>query len=841
MKPKAKHNIKASVPTKLLSLLLIFSMLLAAVPAMVSADEQAEGEIITRTFEFSLPATQSTDHGFIELQVEGAEGTNIQSGSPQLPEHIEKIILPYGAHDIQVEFTTTGEQTITLEDPVVPGPISKTRRDWNYPVISTILRLYDARYNEEVQKEQEITQRVNEVIYNSDEPYPDDDHFTYDINVEINNQGKRVTSVIARIHPAIFENVVQGKLSCITGGSIQVSYTPPSQTLALDETYELLILSPSAYLSALQPLVQHKEDMGFITKLVCLDDIYAETYFELTEDEREQFNHDDQETIKYFIYNAIKEWDIEYVLAVGGWRTLLGFNVPSMQFPIRYSHNVDGEPGYITEQYYSCCIAYEAGNYVFDTWDSNGNGRFAEWDFNGKDTYDPGIDVHWGRLACRNVKEVRTMVDKIINYELNTYESDWFNSMLSVTGDGFQDIGYATTLTYIWDIRGIPDGRYTIKARSKLRPFGTEYGPADFVNITIDRTAPTRLSFEETDHLKIVPKTEEQETLYPGKPVSEIVVPSDGNIIGNTDFGPTVPAEAYIGEYWATMNYNATNERLHIQSKSYDPSPHNPWNGGSQTTLEITILDDEGDIVDTYSVSSDAYWEGEIEGEQAIIYSNGGDFEGPRIDDGPFPVNRVWTSNGKWYTMTDVLNEFSEGYGLAYVNGHSSCISFGDHFPGIPGGRDDGQVGGLAAINLRYGLERYQAEEGDPLFPLDQLTNGDKLPILLYSGCHSGQFDTSLVSMLHDPYNVLFGDRYGTWVPEGVAWWITRLPQGGSIATIGNAGLGSGYIGGNILQGLTGWLFPRFFYNYNGGEDEYEDPSPQLDTVSYTHLTLPTN
>ena len=479
MKPKAKHNIKASVPTKLLSLLLIFSMLLAAVPAMVSADEQAEGEIITRTFEFSLPATQSTDHGFIELQVEGAEGTNIQSGSPQLPEHIEKIILPYGAHDIQVEFTTTGEQTITLEDPVVPGPISKTRRDWNYPVISTILRLYDARYNEEVQKEQEITQRVNEVIYNSEESYPDEGHFSSQIGVEINNEGERVTSVIARIHPAVFENVAQGKLSCITGGSIQVSYTPPSQTLALDETYELLILSPSAYLSALQPLVQHKEDMGFITKLVCLDDIYAETYFELTEDEREQFNHDDQETIKYFIYNAIKEWDIEYVLAVGGWRTLLGFNVPSMQFPIRYSHNVDGEPGYVTEQYYSCCIAYEAGNYVFDTWDSNGNGRFAEWDFNGKDTYDPGIDVHWGRLACRNVKEVRTMVDKIITYETTAFGSHWFNRFVCVGGDS------APGDTYY---EGEEENKQAIKYMDGFEPITvwtsdeTFTGPEDVIN-----------------------------------------------------------------------------------------------------------------------------------------------------------------------------------------------------------------------------------------------------------------------------------------------------------------------------------------------------------------------
>ncbi len=38
--------------------------------------------------------------------------------------------------------------------------------------------------------------------------------------------------------------------------------------------------------------------------------------------------------------------------------------------------------------------------------------------------------------------------------------------------------------------------------------------------------------------------------------------------------------------------------------------------------------------------------------------------------------------------------------------------------------------------------------------------------------------------------------------------------EGGSIATLGNSGLGMGLEGFAYTQGLDGWLFPRFFYHY---------------------------
>jgi hypothetical protein len=85
------------------------------------------------------------------------------------------------------------------------------------------------------------------------------------------------------------------------------------------------------------------------------------------------------------------------------------------------------------------CDLYYADIYkeggVFDNWDSNGNGVFAEWKGFKKDNLDLYPDVALGRLACRNSREVKSVVDKIINYENNADDS-WFKKMIVVSGEG---------------------------------------------------------------------------------------------------------------------------------------------------------------------------------------------------------------------------------------------------------------------------------------------------------------------------------------------------------------------------------------------------------------------
>ena len=847
MKTTKFDRVKDSISRKTLPFLVVVCLLVTVASGIsVVADENPEQEI---TIELSFGAPVITHEGDeVQITIEGANNCNSPPGYPNIPAHNGHAILPVNADNIRVELTPSDVKPFHFEGTIAKSPEPQLL-DNEYPIFNTMVRIFN-RLRERFTADNPYG-KSEQTVAALDPDYGDSygEEIVFFKWLGLDTDGSLVQYVKCAINPAIIDSIDNGLGKHFEEATLKIFYTLnddnfPLNALADDDEgpYDLLILAPSGYIADLQPLVEHKEDMEFDTKLVSLDEIYNEVYFENSE----TYNRDEAEMIKYFIYNAKLQWsdpdDPLYVLAVGGWRTFLGLDNPKYQFPMRWSHNYDGEPGMAAEQYYSCCIADDG---TFDSWDSNGNGIFAEWNVGGYDLFDPMIDVYFGRLACRNRNEVRTMVDKIIYYELNAYESDWAKTMLSVTGDGFQDAGYSGEIGYLWDVSNVPTGDYTIYGQS--RPSGAyppQFGPIDEIHITVDHDAPSRITFGENDHEWIAPYDEEQETKYPMKAITEIVVPQDGDILGNTDVN-FVPPEAYIGEYWAFVDYNATREELLIQAKSYDPSPHalhGDWNDGSQTIYNLWINNSDDEMLNGFPVMqmSYLYYEGEMEGEQAVIYANGGNYNGNQIDDGPFPTDRIWSSNGNWFTMADVLGAFSEGYGLAYINGHSSCMVYGDHFPGIPGGRQNGQVNGLATINLQYGLERYQASEEDPLLPLDQLTNGRETPILLYSGCHSGQFDTSFASLFYDPYNVLFGDRYATWTPEGVAWWITRLPQGGSIATIGNTGLGSGYLGNGILKGLTGWMFPRFFYNYNGGLDNNGQPSPKLDMLgpAYTHVLI---
>ena len=201
------------------------------------------------------------------------------------------------------------------------------------------------------------------------------------------------------------------------------------------EAYDLVIIAPSTFSSTLQPLIDHKNQHGINTMLKTTEDIY-----------NEYAGADKPEQIKYFIKYALDTWSIKYVLLVGGMKSYI-FGVPqddanqgstSWHVPVRYTNVVDGgDKGCISDLYYAD-IYDSMGN--FSSWDSNKNGIFAEWKGIKKDKIDLYPDVYVGRLACANINEVKTMVDKIINYESTPAESSWFKKMVVVGGEMFDDV-----------------------------------------------------------------------------------------------------------------------------------------------------------------------------------------------------------------------------------------------------------------------------------------------------------------------------------------------------------------------------------------------------------------
>lgn len=194
-----------------------------------------------------------------------------------------------------------------------------------------------------------------------------------------------------------------------------------------EDNYDLLIITPKQFEKTLQPLVCHKNKHGIRTKVVTLTDVYKEMFWH---------GRDKPEKIKYFIKKAVEEWGIKYVLLVGYFRIM----------PIRYVYNDEDfehfpEPFFISELYYA--DIYDK-NGSFSSWDTNNNGVFGEW--KGESAQDKDIDlypdVYVGRLACRNKLELKTMIDKIIKYETQTYGSSWFNRIVVVAGDTYPEGQY---------------------------------------------------------------------------------------------------------------------------------------------------------------------------------------------------------------------------------------------------------------------------------------------------------------------------------------------------------------------------------------------------------------
>ncbi|MEA2054499.1 MAG: C25 family cysteine peptidase, partial [Candidatus Thermoplasmatota archaeon] len=212
--------------------------------------------------------------------------------------------------------------------------------------------------------------------------------------------------------------------------SIEINYIPPEKPLLDNDAYDLLIVSPSEFSNALQPLVEHKESYGVKTMLVSLDEIYNGNYFTVQ-------GRDGAEKIKYFIKDSIEEWGIKYVMLVG--------DIEKM--PIRYIWFIyrNGIKFYWrdmpTDLYYA--DIYDSDG-KFSSWDSNNNGKYGEQYVDGggtNDDMDMYADVYVGRLACQNNFAVKTIVDKLVSYEGKAFGEDWFKRLILIGGDTFPGWG----------------------------------------------------------------------------------------------------------------------------------------------------------------------------------------------------------------------------------------------------------------------------------------------------------------------------------------------------------------------------------------------------------------
>jgi hypothetical protein len=702
-------------------------------------------------------------------------------GQPMIPRLITTFELPFGATNIQVTAIPSEIKEFSVPKPLVPSPTPLPYT----PRLDTIQRAHR-----------------DETVYTSNDLYPHD-WISVHFGCGLNSKATHITHLTVNVFPLRYRPAT-GVVLVASSVEFTITYEPPEIDLFPQiTTYDLVIIAPSTFSEELQRLVTHKNQVGIETILKTTEEIYEEFP-----------GADKPEQLKYFIKHALETWNNSYVLLVGGLKTILyarpkddtNHGATWWHLPVRYSNFqwdgdpsynfTSGEPGYISDLYYA--DIYKEGG-VFEDWDANGNGIYAEWAGNVRDELDLYPDVCLGRLACRNLHELRNVIDKIITYESSPAERSWFKRIIAVSGDGFLD---QEDWNIQWDTTALPDGPYTIYAQSS-NPSGTQ-GPVDEIHVTLDKTEETTITFNHDDHLK-----EELQEGYPAPPIAEIVSISNDNLLGNTDYTYTpTNAEAYCNDlyWWANISY--IDGVLTIRGKSYDPQPY-----GNLTDVTIWIENEQGTTVfsDTRE-HTETYYEGEWIVGDHILRGRGGALTYLPSD---FETNSVFTSNGKWYDQSDVIGEFSKGYGLAYFSGHGSPGWWGDHYPGIPGNRRYGQVAGLVVTQVSSYFPYFHF----PLFPMRKLTNEEKLPVVCVGGCHNSMFSISLIPSLLNRFIQNYMFTYGTPVPECWSWYLVKLPSTGAIATMGNTGYGWGSEGDVCTIGTgDGWINTEFFRQY--GEEQ---------------------
>jgi hypothetical protein len=196
-----------------------------------------------------------------------------------------------------------------------------------------------------------------------------------------------------------------------------------------EDSYDMVIIAPSRYTHDVQSLIDYKNSVGVKTFLKTTESIYNE------------FNgYDIQEKIKIFIKQTYDTLNIKYVLFIGDYQ----------QNPPRYCYNNDSyynmEPCFISDLYFA--DLYDDHG-IFSFWDTDHDGLYGEWNGLSADDYNISLtpEIGIGRLPCHNRFELYVMIHKIILYEKNTANSDWFNNFVVAGGDTYSPAsGYSGPL-----------------------------------------------------------------------------------------------------------------------------------------------------------------------------------------------------------------------------------------------------------------------------------------------------------------------------------------------------------------------------------------------------------
>jgi len=394
-------------------------LLMSSLPV---SSEPTQTKIVQRDVSvfFGEPLVVS-DGVAVQVLMQGAPACLYQAGKPVLPMYSTTLQLPFGSTITEVAFDICGVQTMSLQKKIIAAP---------YPVTAG--------------SSPGRSLGSTDSVYDSLAFYPEE-WMTYTTGGGLNEQSQHVMFLTIQVTPVRYCPGSDQLLS-LTGCQITISYEPPARSFFPSTTlYNMVIITPEKFVRPLQRLAEHKNLFGVKTQITTLETIY-----------QQYAGYDSPEQIKYFIKDAIENWGVTYVLLVGGMKShIIGKSRDNINegkddwfLPVRYTNlwdfGTDTDPGFISDLYYA--DIYD-GQGEFCSWDSYDEKVYGGWS-NPSMLGPPGYptdqidfypDVYLGRLPCRTLFEVNTIVRKIINYEEKPADPSWFKRIIAVGGDPYDD------------------------------------------------------------------------------------------------------------------------------------------------------------------------------------------------------------------------------------------------------------------------------------------------------------------------------------------------------------------------------------------------------------------
>lgn len=363
---------------------------MASMLGIVTASENQEKEYIFEKITISQPNIKENEK-FISVELKESTYKSWEEDKPSLPVISKVYTFPFNTKVNEVKVTFSNTNIRQISKPIETSPE---------------VYIDGLSISNKIEEENKI------VSFSDIDTYPEK-RFSYKIGSGLKEE-EHVVYLTVHFYPIQYkpaENII----SYSDTVEIDITYTPPKNPTVFSDEYDLLIIAPSSFESALQPLIDHKNNL----------EPPVNTIFTSLE-EIPSTGVDDQESIKYYIKEAIENMGISYLLLVGA-----GVENEEV-FPVRQAWVGSGnyEDYFPSDLYYA--DIYDA-NGSFSDWDFDEDGRYAEYSTDLKDI-DILPDVYLGKLPANNVKEVSEVVEKIINYKAH---NKMVKKVMQIGGDSF--------------------------------------------------------------------------------------------------------------------------------------------------------------------------------------------------------------------------------------------------------------------------------------------------------------------------------------------------------------------------------------------------------------------